>query len=449
MVLDRLGDSLKKSIKKLLGSALVDEKLVEEIIKDIQRALIQADVDVKLVYELSNSIRKEIKGAKKGFSKKEQVVEVIYNSLVRLVGTKGVKIQPKGKGFVILLVGLFGSGKTTTAAKLAKFYMKRGYRVALLGLDTFRPAAMEQLEQLGGSINATVFVKKGEKKADKVVKEFAKELKKFDVVIADSAGRDALDKELVKEIKGINKMLNPQETLLVMPADIGQNAKVQAQAFSEALNVSGVVVTRMDGTAKGGGALTACAVTRTPVKLIGVGEKVEDIEEFEPKRFISRLLGMGDLETLLERAKESFDEEKVEDLAKKMVSGKFNLIDLREQLEGVSKMGSLSKLTSMIPGFGMAKLPKGALEVQEEKLKVFKIAMDSMTKEELESPEVINSARIARIAGGSGTTVKDVKELLTQYRQMRKLMKGMSSGKMKKFMKQFGIKDMRDLERLM
>jgi signal recognition particle subunit SRP54 len=446
MVLDKLGDSLKTSIKKLLGSALIDEKLVEEIIKDIQRALIQADVDVKLVFELSNKIRDSIKKAKKGFSKKEQVVEVIYNSLVSLVGTEGAKLQPKGKGFVVMLVGLFGSGKTTTASKLAKFYMKRGYRVGLLGLDTFRPAAMEQLEQLGKAINAPVFVKKGEKKAEKVIKEFKDEFKKFDVILADSAGRDALDKELVKEIKGIDKALNPNETLLVMPADIGQNAKTQAQAFSNALKVSGVIITKLDGTAKGGGALTACAVTRTPVKFIGIGERVDDLEEFEPKRFISRLLGMGDLESLLEKAKESFDEEKAEDLAKKMMSGKFNLIDLREQLDGVSKMGSISKLTNLIPGMGMAKIPKGALEVQEEKLKIFKILMDSMTKDELENPDKITSKRIERIAKGSGRTTSDVKELLTQYRQMRKLMKGMSGGKMKKIMRQFGIKDMRDLE---
>jgi signal recognition particle subunit SRP54 len=222
---------------------------------------------------------------------------------------------------------------------------------------------MEQLEQLGKAINAPVFVKKGEKKAEKVIKEFKDEFKKFDVILADSAGRDALDKELVKEIKGIDKALNPNETLLVMPADIGQNAKTQAQAFSNALKVSGVIITKLDGTAKGGGALTACAVTRTPVKFIGIGERVDDLEEFEPKRFISRLLGMGDLESLLEKAKESFDEEKAEDLAKKMMSGKFNLIDLREQLDGVSKMGSISKLTNLIPGMGMAKIPKGALEV--------------------------------------------------------------------------------------
>jgi signal recognition particle subunit SRP54 len=448
MVLEKLSDSLKNSIRKIMGAAIVDEKLVEEIVKDIQRALLQSDVDVKLVFDLCKRIRDNIKKAKKGFSKKEQVIKVIYDELVSFLGEEGVKIDPKGKPFTVLLVGLFGSGKTTTTAKIAKYYKKRGYKVALLGLDTFRPAAMEQLEQLGKSIDVPVLVKKGEKDANKVFNHFKSQLKKYNIIISDSAGRDALDKELIKEIKSIDKALNPNETLLVIPADIGQAAKEQTKAFHDALKITGVVITKLDGTAKGGGALTACAVTKTPVKFIGVGEKVDDLEPFDPKRFISRILGMGDLDTLLEKAKESFKKEDAEDLAKKFMKGKFNLVDLYEQLKGVGKMGSLSKVMNLIPGIGMAKIPKDMLEVQEDKLKIYRIIMDSMTQEELENPDIISSKRIERIAKGSGTKAKDVKDLLTQYKQMRKLMKGMSGGKVKKLMRQFGIKDLSQLENL-
>lgn len=447
MVLEKLSDSLKNSIKKIIGAAIVDEKLVEDVIKDIQRALLQADVDVKLVFELCNKIRKDIKQSKKGFSKKEQVIKVIYDNLVAFLGT-GAEVDTKKKPVKILLVGLFGCGKTTTSAKLALFYKKRGFKVALLGLDTFRPAAMEQLEQLGRSINVPVLTKKGEKDAQKVVKEFEKEFSKYNIIISDSAGRDALDKELIKEIKSIDKQLKPTETLLVIPADIGQNAKEQTKAFHDAVKINGVVVTKMDGTAKGGGALTACAITRTPVKFIGVGEKMENLETFDPQRFISRILGMGDLQTLLEKAKESFDQQDAEDLAKKFMKGKFNLLDLYEQLKGMKKMGPLQGIMNMIPGLGMSNVPKDMLQVQEEKLEKFKFIMDSMTLEELENPDKISSSRIERIAKGSGTKTRDVKDLLTQYKQMRKLMKGMSGGKVKKMMRQLGIKDIKDLENI-
>lgn len=445
MVLDKLSDSLKNSIKRIIGAAIVDEKLVEEIIKEIQRALLQADVDVKLVFALCNQIREDIKKSKQGFSKKEQVVQVIYNNLVSFLGT-GAEIDTKKKPSKILLVGLFGSGKTTTAGKLALYYKKRGFKVALIGLDTFRPAAMEQLEQIADSIKVPVFLKKGERNPQKIIKHFEKEFSKYNIIIADSAGRDALDKELVKEIKSIDKQLKPTETVLVIPADIGQNAKEQTKAFHDALKINGVIITKLDGTARGGGALTACAVTRTPVKFIGVGEKMDSLETFDPKRFISRILGMGDLETLLEKAKESFDQEGAEDLAKKFMRGKFNLVDLYSQLEGMNKMGPLKGIMNMIPGMGMAKMPKDALNVQEDKLKKFKFIMDSMTQEELENPDKISSSRIERIAKGSGTKTRDVKDLLTQYKQMRKLMKGMSGGKMKKMMRQLGIKDVKDLE---
>jgi len=407
-------------LRKVIRAIHVDESLLEEVIKDIQRELIKGDVDVKLVFELSERIRKRVK-EEKALSKRELLIRAIYEELVSLLG-EGRKIEIKEKPTKILLVGLFGSGKTTTCAKLAHYYKKKGYKVLMLALDKFRPAAEEQLRQLGEKIKVKV---SGE----------IKDLEKYDVVIADSAGRDALDKNLIKEIKRIKAKLKPQEILLVLSADIGQNAGIQAEKFHEALGITGVIVTKMDGTAKGGGALTACAKTGSHVVFLGTGEKVEDLEVFEPKRFVSRLLGMGDLESILEKAREVMDEKKAEKVAKKMLSGEMNLLDLYEQLENLSKMGPLNKLVELIPGLSLAKIPK----VEEDKIKRFKHIMDSMTKEELEHPEILNSSRIRRIARGSGTSESEVRELIKQYNLMKRMMKGFRGRKMEKLLRRLGM----------
>ena len=413
---------LRESLRKVVRAIHVDESLLEEVIRDIQRELIKGDVDVKLVFELSERIRKRVK-EERALSKRELLIRAIYEELVSLLG-EGRKIEIKEKPTKILLVGLFGSGKTTTCAKLAHYYKKRGYKVLMLALDKFRPAAEEQLRQLGEKIKVKV---SGEIKI--------KDLEKYDVVIADSAGRDALDKDLVKEIKGIKAKLKPQEILLVLSADIGQNAGIQAEKFHEALGITGVIVTKMDGTAKGGGALTACAKTGSHVVFLGTGEKMEDLEVFEPKRFVSRLLGMGDLESILEKAREVVDEKKAEKVAKKMLSGEMNLLDLYEQLENLSKMGPLNKLVELIPGLSLAKIPK----VEENKIKRFKHIMDSMTREELEHPEILNSSRIKRIAKGSGTSESEVRELIKQYNLMKRMMKGFGRRKMEKLLRRLGM----------
>jgi len=435
-MLDKLGDSLKEGIRKLISKIVVDESALNEFLKDIQRALIQADVDVKLVFDLTNKIRERVK-KEKAFNAREQLVRILYEELVSLLGGEGHKINIDEKPFKILLVGLFGNGKTTTAGKIAKFFKKRGNKVGLLCLDTFRAGAYEQLQQLAEKVNVKFFGIKGEKDPEKIIKKFEDEFPKFDIIIADSAGRTVLDEDLKREILKIERKFKPNEILLVLGGDIGQAAREQSQAFKEALNISGVIVTKLDGTAKGGGALTACSLTNSPVKFIGVGEHLDDIEEFEPKKFVSRMLGMGDLETLLEKAKEAMDERKMEELGKKMLKGKFNLIDLYEQLEAVKKMGSLTKIISMIPGLPLMKLPKDVLNLQQEKLKKFKYIMDSMTREELENPNIISGTRVERIAKGSGTSVQDVRDLLTQYKQMKKLMKGFGGRNLKKLMKQF------------
>lgn len=442
MVLEKLGSSLKAALEKIANSVFVDESLVNELIKEIQRALLQSDVNVKLVFDLSNKIKKRAleEKAPSGITKKEHMINILYEELVVFLGGEGHKIELTKKPYKIMLIGLFGSGKTTTAGKLAKFLSKRSTKVAVIQLDMWRPAAFKQLEQLAKQVNVTVFGDEKLKDPVKIYEKFESQLNSFDVVIIDTAGRDALSDELVDELNKINAKVKADERLLVISADIGQAAEKQAKMFHETCNVTGVIITKMEGTAKGGGALSACAITKAPVKFIGVGEKTDDFEEFNPKGFVSRLLGMGDIEALLEKAKEAMSEENSEEMSKRMLKGEFNLVDLYEQMEAMKKMGPLSKIAELIPGMGQLKLPKEALEGQQEKLEKWRYIMDSCTKEELEDPEIISGQRIERIAKGSGTSIKEIKDLITQYRQAKKMMKMLKGGKnMEKMMKRMGM----------
>lgn len=435
MVLGKLGESLRNTLQKVAKSIFVDERLVDDLVKDIQRALLHADVNVQMVFDVSKSIKERaLKEEAPGLSKKEHLIKVVYEELVRFLGEKPAKIRIV-KNTKIMLVGLFGSGKTTTAAKLAKYFLKRGHKLALLQLDVYRPAAYEQLVQLGKKINVPVFGDKKEKDPIKIYNKFRDEIRKYDVVVIDTAGRDALSKDLIKELNNLDKLIKPQESLLIISGDIGQAAKKQAKAFDESCKISGVIITKLEGTAKGGGALVACSVTKSPVKFIGVGEKIDDLEHFNPERFVGRLLGMGDLETLLEKAREAVPEERAEDLGKRFLKGEFNLLDLYEQMEAMKKMGPLSKLVDMIPGFSQLKMPKELLQVQEDKLKRWRYAMDSMTAEELENPELITTSRIQRISKGSGVSVKEIRELIKQYKQSKKLAKMLKGKSMDKLMK--------------
>ncbi|MBW2969448.1 signal recognition particle protein Srp54 [Candidatus Woesearchaeota archaeon] len=441
MVLEKLGSSLKTTLQKIAKSIFVDEKLINELVKDIQRALLQADVNVKLVFNLTNSIKERIKKEETpgALTKREHLINIVYEELVKFLGNEKaeLKILDK-KPNKIMMVGLFGSGKTTTCGKLAKYFTKRGKRVALLGLDIHRPAAMDQIEQVGKGANVSVFINRKEKNPVKIYNEFKPQLEKYDIVLIDTAGRDALSEDLIEELNQLNKEINPDENLLIISADIGQAAQNQAEKFHETCGITGVIVTKMDGTAKGGGSLTACAVTKAPIKFLGIGEKIDDLEAFNPKGFVGRLLGMGDLEALLEKAKEAITEEDAQDMKKKFLKGEFNLVDLYSQMEAMNKMGPLSKVMEMIPGMGQLKLPKDALKVQEGKLKKWKYAMNSMTKKELEEPDTIDSNRIDRISKGSGVSVSEVRELIKQYRQSRKLVKMMKgSDSPEKLMKKF------------
>ena len=417
-----LGKGLRETLAKLTNRPYVDEDAVRAMIKDLQRVLISSDVNVKLVFELSKRIEEKTLKTEKiaALSLKEHVMKIVFDELVALMGKS---YSPRLDKHKILLCGLFGSGKTTTAGKLAKFYKKRGYKVAVMQTDTWRPAAYEQLEQLAKDVGVDFLGIKKEKDPLNIYLSFEKKLKEYDVVIVDTAGRDALSNELISELNDLHQAVQAEEKLLVISADLGQAAQKQAQAFHDTCGVTGVIITKLEGTAKGGGALSACAVTKAPIVFIGVGEKQDDLELFHPQRFVGKLIGMGDIESLLEKAKEVITEENAKDMQEKFLKGDFNLVDLYQQMSSLKKMGSFGKIMEMIPGMGSLKMPKEMLDVQEGKLEKWKYAMDSMTKAELEDPEMISAERLDRIAAGSGLKVGEVRELLKQHRQSKKLMK--------------------------
>ena len=442
VMLEKLGSALKGVMDKLTKKGYVDAALLDEVTKDIQRSLLSSDVNVKLVFSLTQKIKERALKEKPpaGVTQREHVVRVVYDELVAFLG-KEAKPLPVKKTKIIL-VGLFGSGKTTTAGKLARYYQKKGLKPVLVACDTFRPAAYEQLTQIGVQLGVPVIGNPKEKDSSKVLKEALKSTDKYDVVIVDSSGRDALDTDMISEAKSLNSILGSEERLMVIPADLGQQAGPQAEAFKNAIGITGVVVTKMDGTAKGGGALSACAATGAPVRLIGVGEKMDALEEYDPQRFVSRLIGFGDIQGLLEKAKDvKIDEAD----AAKLVSGDFTLEEFYKQMKQVKGMGSLTQMAEMIPGLGKligTKIPKEDLEKQEKKMERFGHVMGSMTPEERKDPDLLDSSRIRRIAKGSGASEQDVRELLKMYEQSKKMMKAMGgkgNRQMKQIMKQFGM----------
>jgi signal recognition particle subunit SRP54 len=443
MVLDALGDALRNTLRKIAGSSHISPELIKELVRDIQRALLQSDVNVRLALELSRKIENRALGEKApaGMTGREHVVRIVHQELVGALGNpRNLKLGPQK----IMLVGLYGQGKTTTTGKLAKFFKKKGLNLGLIAADVHRPAAYDQLSQIGEQVQVPVFGSAENKDAGKVVKEGLQEFDDLDIIIVDTAGRHALDDELIDEMKIVSNIVKPDEILLVLDATVGQQAGPQAQAFHDAVGVSGVILTKLDGSAKGGGALSAIAVTNAPIVFVGTGESLDSLEQLDPDRFISRLLGMGDLQTLLERAEEVIDAETAEDTAKKMLSGKFTLIDMREQMEALTKMGPLSKVMEMVPGMsGMMK--KGQVEETQNRLEKFKVLMNSMTKEELENPKIIKRSRINRIAKGSGSDPQEIRDLLKQYNQSRKMMSNLGGNRrmQQRMMKQFGKGDLK------
>ena len=448
-MLEKLSSALKKATDKIANAIFLDKNLVDSIVKDLQRALIEADVNVSLVLEITNKIKKAALDERiKGLEKKEHIIKLLHDELVNLLGEKReIKLQKQN---TFLMLGLYGQGKTTTISKLASYYAKRGNKVCAIGLDVHRPAASEQLKQLCDKLNIPAFILPGEKDPKKIWKKYEQEMKDYNLILVDTAGRDALSSELIKEIKDISKLAKPTETFLVMSADVGQTAKKQAQVFKEAVNISGVIITKMDSTAKAGGALTACAEVKAPVVFIGTGEKPSDLETFDPESFLSRLLGMGDLKTLMEKIQSVVNKEDIEKTQQKLKEGKFTLRDLQTQLESMESLGSMDKIMSMIPGLGKAKIPEEAMQNQQEKVKKWKHAINSMTQEEVENPDLLEkqTTRIQRIAHGSGTTTSEIRALIKQYKMLNEMIKsqsqlsekGMDQKTMMKLAKKFGRK---------
>jgi len=424
LALEKLGSSLYNSLKKLLRASAVDENAVRELIRDLQRALLMADVNVRLVLDLSKRVEERAlkEEIPPGISRREHVIKVVYEELTRFLGEKQVplRIDPKRRN-VFMLVGIQGSGKTTTAAKLARYLQKRGYKTALICADTYRPGAYAQLRQLADQINVPVYGDEDESDSVRIALDGLKRFENYDVVLIDTAGRHKDEASLIDEMRRLKSKIHPDETILVIDGTIGQQAAAQAEAFHKATPIGSIIVAKLDGSARGGGALSAVAATGAPIKFIGTGEKIDDLEPFDPPRFVGRLLGMGDIQGLLERVREA--EVKVpKRRAKAFLSGRFTLTDMYEQFEAMQRMGPISKILRMIPGFGY-EIPDEMMEVAGEQIKKWRAIIQSMTPEERENPKILKSSRIRRIARGSGTSERDVKLLLQQYNRLKKMIK--------------------------
>jgi len=425
--LENLGKSLNDAVKKLLRLAVVDEKAVKELVHDLQRALLQSDVNVNLVLQISSAVEKRSLEEKlpPGISRREHVIKVLYEELTRFLGEEPSKltIEPN-KTRTIMLVGIQGTGKTTASVKLSRFYQKRGMRPAIICADTYRPGAYEQLKQLAERVDVPVYGEPSSKNVLKIVKNGMQSFSqhKNDLIIVDTAGRHKDERELMSEMKELAHEIKPDEIVLAIDASIGQAAMSQATAFNEATKIGSILVTKLDGTAKGGGALSAVAATNAKIKFIGTGEKIDDIEQFIPSNFVGRLLGMGDIKALVERVREA-EVVVPEKKARAFLEGRFTLKDMYDQMVAVRKMGPLKKLMGMVPG-GM-NLPDDAMETAEKKLDAWRVIIQSMTKGEIEDPKLVDSSRARRIARGSGTSDKEVKEMINQYFMMKKMMKSM------------------------
>ncbi|MDR3282786.1 MAG: signal recognition particle protein Srp54 [Candidatus Methanoplasma sp.] len=447
MVLEGLGKSLRDVIGHVGSSTIVDESLIREVSKELQRALLQADVSVQLVLELTNRVQERALSEKPpaGKSSKDHVINIIYKEMVGLLDNgEGLALKPQ----TIMMVGLYGQGKTTTTGKLAQYFIKKGFTVGLIGADIYRPAALDQLKQLGEKVNAEVYGETGEKNAAAIVKRGLEKFSDKKIVIIDTSGRHALEEDLIQEVKDIAAVAKPNERVLVLDSQVGQQAGPQAEAFHNAVGVTGVILTKMDGTAKGGGALSAVAKTNARIVFIGTGEHIRDLEPFEADRFISRLLGMGDLASLVRLAKEEIgDDDAMEQLARSMLSGRFTLSDMYQQMAAVTKLGPLQKVMSMIPGFSNME-DKIDYEASQAKLSKFRVIMDSMTVNEKDEPNIIKGKRIERIARGAGVSSHDVKELLKQYNQSKKMMGSIGKDRKmrKQMMKQLGGMDLDSLQ---
>ncbi|MCI4326271.1 MAG: signal recognition particle receptor subunit alpha [Thermoplasmata archaeon] len=428
MVLDSLGKSLRGVLQKIARGSTVDDALLAEVSRDIQRALLQSDVNVQLALELTQRVKKRAKEGKPpaGASVRDFLVRIIYEEIRGILGPdRPFEVKPRK----ILMVGLFGQGKTTTTGKLARHFQKKGVRVGLVAADVHRPAAVDQLEQLAKKVGCEFYSNRAETRAEVIVKEAMARFPPHLAVIVDTAGRSGIDADLIAELGRIREVLKPDETLLVLDAAMGQAAGRSAEAFHKAVGLTGVVLTKLDGSAKGGGALSAVAVSGAPIVFIGTGEHLDELERFEPTRFVSRLLGMGDIQTLLERFEELTDKEDAQKAAENLMTGKFTLRDMRAQLDSLGQMGPFSKLMSLLPSFGAAKLSDNQLEDTQKRLRRFRSILDSVNAAELDDYHIIKGERIHRIAAGSGQKVPEVRALLKYVETTRKAAHGIASNR--------------------
>lgn len=425
MGMPSLGEMLRKAISRLTSASSVDKRVVEELVRDLQRALLIADVNVELVQSLSENVRRRALEEKvpSGISRKEQLIKIVYEELVKLLGEEAAKLSIPKKPYVIMMVGIQGTGKTTTVAKLANYLKKSGYSVGVVCADTYRPGASEQLQQLLRGRDIPVYWEES-RDAVEIARRGVEKLRErgIEVILIDTAGRHRSQETLMEEMKQMQKAVKPDEIILIVDATIGQQAGTHAKAFHDATPIGSIILTKIDTSAKGGGALSAVASTGARIKFLGTGEKIEDIELFNPRGYVGRLLGLGDIEGLLEKIRLA-EVEISEQRAKAFLKGEFTLEQFVKQLREMRKAGPLSKLLSKLPIPGMPEIPREAAAQAEKQIDKWSAIIQSMTSEEKADPHILNSSRIKRIARGAGVSERDVKTLLKQYKMTKKLMK--------------------------
>ncbi|WP_338954101.1 signal recognition particle protein [Fusobacterium nucleatum] len=430
-MLENLGNRFQDIFKKIRGHGRLSESNIKDALREVKMSLLEADVNYKVVKDFTNKISEKVIGTEviRGVNPAQQFIKLVNDELIELLGGTSSKLT---KGLrnptIIMLAGLQGAGKTTFAAKLAKFLKKQNEKLLLVGVDVYRPAAIKQLQVLGQQIGVDVYSEENSKDVVGIATRAVEKAKEINAtyMIVDTAGRLHIDETLMEELKELKRAIKPQEILLVVDAMIGQDAVNLAESFNNALSVDGVILTKLDGDTRGGAALSIKAVVGKPIKFIGVGEKLNDIEIFHPDRLVSRILGMGDVVSLVEKAQEVIDENEAKSLEEKIKSQKFDLNDFLKQLQTIKKLGSLGGILKLIPG-----MPKiDDLAPAEKEMKKVEAIIQSMTKEERKKPDILKANRKIRIAKGSGTDVSDVNKLLKQFEQMKSMMKMLSSGKM-------------------
>ena len=452
-MLDNLRTGLRNALKKVVGATDINEELIDSLCKDVQRSLLQSDVNVKFVISITKNLKDRAINEKppKGLSKKDHIITILYSELAVLLGYSGetIKIVEKthddrvisfkpDKQNIILMLGIQGSGKTTVTAKLARWLTRHGYRVGVIGADTWRPGALTQLKMNCSKINVDVYGEEENENAVAIVTDGLEYFRQqsIDIIIIDTAGRHKEEKSLLEEMNSMYKVAIPDLVLLVIDGTIGQQAYNQAKAFHEAASVGGIIITKLDGTAKGGGALAAAAATNSKVMFIGTGERIDDLEQFSPTRFVGKLLGMGDIKALLEMAK-SLELQADENQTKRLLSGKISIEDFYAQMENVGKMGFRNVIDSL-PGLsGMVK--EDDLDVLQGKMEKWRFIIQSMTTEEKKNPDLINDSRRKRIARGAGMTEYDIKDLIKQYNNSKTMMKQTKGRQMQGMLRRFGF----------